>query len=264
MNEAIGKLGFGVPASGDESLISELARKAEQLGYAQFWVNDTPAADGLLAARWAADATETINIGIGVLPLDRRDPVSIANDLQRHALPIERTIVGVGAGFSPHPRRTVADGVQEIRKLLGPDIILATAAMGDRMMALGAAIADMVLLNWVTADWLTYSTTVIRGGEAAGRAPAKMAAYVRVGAGPAGAAAVREEAERYAMLPHYAKHFSAMNVEPGEVGISGSPDEIASALMPFRKRLDVTVVRAVGPEDLKALLEVAEAAAPVK
>ncbi|MGH2689252.1 MAG: LLM class flavin-dependent oxidoreductase, partial [Actinomycetota bacterium] len=72
------------------------------------------------------------------------------------------------------------------------------------------------------------------------------------------------EAARYASMPHYGRHFDAMGVPPGSVGVAaGDADEAAAALEPYRAALDTLVVRAL-PADatLASHLEVATAARP--
>lgn len=67
------KRGFGISAAATLSaLIAPLAAAAEANGYDSFLVNDTPGSDGFEALRRAAEVTESIRLGVGVIPIDRR------------------------------------------------------------------------------------------------------------------------------------------------------------------------------------------------
>jgi hypothetical protein len=68
-------------------IIRATAREAEALGYSSFWVNHPGSMDGLGALAHAAGDTRRIELGIGVIPLHTRGPVSIAEGVKRHALP---------------------------------------------------------------------------------------------------------------------------------------------------------------------------------
>src|ERR1700736_6898551 len=104
------KLGLGVAAGPDPEQLAQLAAAAQALGYASIWSNDTPSGEGLLQlSRWAA-TSETIELGVGVLALDRHKPAEIAARALLLGLPEARTVIGVGAGIDRQPPVAVRAG----------------------------------------------------------------------------------------------------------------------------------------------------------
>jgi probable F420-dependent oxidoreductase len=110
------RIGIHLPQFGRASspqAISEAARLAEQLGFADVWVSDhvaIPAAqdypspylyDPLLTLTWAAAATERIGLGTSVLVVPQHTPLALANALASlDALSGGRLTVGAGVGWS--------------------------------------------------------------------------------------------------------------------------------------------------------------------
>lgn len=108
----------------------EHARIAEQLGFQRVWMYDSPA---LCADVWtqlcrAADRTERIGLGSGVLVPALRHPMVTASAIATlvGAAGQDRVTVGVGSGFTgrlsmgkrPVPWRQVADYVRTVQALL--------------------------------------------------------------------------------------------------------------------------------------------------
>ena len=102
---------FGRASSPDS--ITEAARLAEQLGFADVWVSDhiaIPAAqdypspylyDPLLTLAWAAAATTTVGLGTSVLVVPQHNPLALANSLASlDALSGGRLTIGAGVGWS--------------------------------------------------------------------------------------------------------------------------------------------------------------------
>src|ERR687894_3021144 len=90
--------GFGVAGALPHDVIRVLAAAAEEAGYHTFWVNDTPHGDGLASLRAAAEVTSQIQLGVGVIPLDRQPADLIARRVDELSLPQQRLIVGIGSG----------------------------------------------------------------------------------------------------------------------------------------------------------------------
>ena len=84
-------LGFGVVAGLAPHLLAEMAREVERLGYGSFWINDggRPDADGLAGLAVVAAAVPTLDLGVGVLPLDRWTPAEIARHVIDLRLPLQ-------------------------------------------------------------------------------------------------------------------------------------------------------------------------------
>jgi len=258
-------LGFGIPATGDARRAGEIAVRVEQLGYSTIWTNDTPAADGLLTAAHMADATETIRIGIGVVAVDRRPSEEIAESVRELELPLDRLVLGVGAGSSAAPLIIVRKAVEELRDLLGPEPRLAVAAMGRLMCMLAGEVADTVLLNWMVPRRIEWAASqVAKGSRRSGRDDMpRLAAYVRAAIGNGATERIGREAARYNRYPAYARHFSAMGERFEAVGVSDEKGDYPRRLADYDRVLDEVVVRALPASDsVASTLAVAEASAP--
>ena len=75
--------GLGITAGLEAGLVRDLAARCEQLGYHSLSSNDEPAASGLETLAHLAAATPRIELGVGVLPLDRYEPAEIAAGIDR-------------------------------------------------------------------------------------------------------------------------------------------------------------------------------------
>ena len=240
--------GFALYAGVAPEVIRAAAREAEAAGYTSFWVNYPGPVDGLAALALAAVETRRIALGVGVVPLHTVGPARIAQDVRANALPLDRLLLGVG---SPNPGSLarVRAGVDRLRAELPARLVV--AALGPRMCQLAGAVADGVLLNWVTPEHARTSAGWVReSAAAAGRAVPRLLAYVRVAVGAAGIARLEEEGRRYDAIPAYGAHFARMGVPPAATGVgapsaSAVPDELAR----WEGVLDEVVVRAITPRD---------------
>jgi alkanesulfonate monooxygenase SsuD/methylene tetrahydromethanopterin reductase-like flavin-dependent oxidoreductase (luciferase family) len=254
------KRGFGIAAATLSSLIAPLAAAAEANGYDTFWVNDTPGSDGFEALRKAAEVTKSIRLGVGVIPIDRRPAEEIVEAIGSMKLPIERLIVGIGAGAELYGSLdNVRSAVQAIRA--GAGVPVAVGALGPKMVALGAKEADAVLLNWLTPRQAKFSTQEIRNRQGESH-HCEIVAYVRV-ATPEGFEQLTGEGDRYASVPQYARHFARMQAQPLQTCAYGTKEKIQSGLAAFDKEVDETVVRAVSDrETLDAYMGILKSAKP--
>jgi alkanesulfonate monooxygenase SsuD/methylene tetrahydromethanopterin reductase-like flavin-dependent oxidoreductase (luciferase family) len=252
--------GFGIAAATLSSLIAPLAAAAEANGYDTFWVNDTPGADGFDALRRAAEATGSIRLGVGVIPIDRRPPDEIIRAIEEMKLPRERLIVGVGAGSELYGSLdNVGAAVQAIREASG--VPIAVGALGPKMVALAARDADAVLLNWLTPRQVKLSTQEVRSRQGEGH-HCEVIAYVRV-ALPEGFEQLTGEGDRYASAPQYARHFARMQAQPLQTCAYGTRDKIQRGLAAFDQEVDEVVVRAVSErETLDAYMGILKTAKP--
>ena len=151
--------GFGVAGALPHDIVRELAPAAEAAGYRTFWVNDTPNGDGLASLQVAAEATSTIQLGIGVIPLDRQSAMTIARQVEALGLPQERVLVGIGSGSQKGGLQRVWDGAQELEQALQAVIIV--GALGPKMCALAGGGSDGVLLNWLTPSYVAPSAALV-------------------------------------------------------------------------------------------------------
>ena len=66
--------GLGISAGLDAGLARDLAMGGEQLGYHLLWSNDEPGSASLETLAHFAAAAPQLELGVGVLPLDRHQP----------------------------------------------------------------------------------------------------------------------------------------------------------------------------------------------
>jgi alkanesulfonate monooxygenase SsuD/methylene tetrahydromethanopterin reductase-like flavin-dependent oxidoreductase (luciferase family) len=253
--------GFGIAAATLSSLVAPLAAAAEANGYDTFWVNDTPGSDGFEALRKAAEVTNTIRLGVGVIPIDRRPPDTIVRAIEEKQLPKDRLIVGVGAGGELYGSLdNVREAINIIRTEAG--VPVAVGALGPKMVALAAREADAVLLNWLTPRQAKLSTQEVRSRQGEAH-HCEVIAYVRV-ALPEGFEQLAGEGDRYASFPQYARHFSRMQAQPLATCAYGTKDKIQRGLAAFDAEVEETVVRAVSDrETIDAYMGILRTARPV-
>lgn len=265
--------GFGVASAISLDVIQASAQAAESLDYVTFWVNDTSSGDGLTALARAAAVTSHIELGVGVIPLSRRSPAGIIDQVRALTapqaesnelhLPIDRLRLGIGSGSGPGGLERVREGIRVLKAALNIDVII--AALGPKMCRLAGEEADGVLFNWLTPEYAwTLTGYVEEGAAAAGRKAPERYAYVRVALGSDAARRLTQEAAVYAAIPAYAAHFARMGVTPVDASIAAdTPGALQTALEAWDGVLDQVIVRAVTAHDTtEELLALARAAAP--
>jgi alkanesulfonate monooxygenase SsuD/methylene tetrahydromethanopterin reductase-like flavin-dependent oxidoreductase (luciferase family) len=258
-----GRRGFGVAATLCDAELRIVSRAAEDAGYATFWVNDDPDGEGLAALRAAADATSSIRLAVGLIPLDRRTPRQIAARVDALGLPTDRLTIGVGAGATPGGPSRVRAGVSALRDLT--DAQLAVGALGPRMCQLAADVADVVLLDWPTPGHArTQQSEIERAAAAVERTRPVLAGYVFTALGAAAIQRLESAARHYAAVPAYAAHFRRIGIDPLEATVAGTtPTQITQGLAAFDDVWEQTVVRAtVEAETSAAYLRLLTVAAP--
>jgi alkanesulfonate monooxygenase SsuD/methylene tetrahydromethanopterin reductase-like flavin-dependent oxidoreductase (luciferase family) len=257
--------GLGVTAGLDAGLARELAAHGEQLGYHSLWCNDEPAARGLDTLAEFATATARVELGVGVLPLHRYRPAEIAEEVDRLGLDPARLWLGIGSGALSRQIDPLQRAVAELRALLPDATRVVVAAMRPRLCRLAGAIADGVLLNWMPPGQAARAREVVReGAEEHGRTAPVVASYVRVAVGSGAKRRLREEEGFYRTINEdHRKHFAAMNVPVGSVGIAASQrSEVVEALAEYHPALDLPIVRVLATADTTSLRAVMSAAAP--
>ena len=100
--------GLGVDAGLDPGLARDLAARCAELGYASLWSNDEPGAPGLETLAHFAEAAPELDLGVGVLPIDRHPPAAIAAAVERLGLDPARLWLGIGSGTLPTADRAAA------------------------------------------------------------------------------------------------------------------------------------------------------------
>jgi alkanesulfonate monooxygenase SsuD/methylene tetrahydromethanopterin reductase-like flavin-dependent oxidoreductase (luciferase family) len=199
------------------------------------------------------------------LPLHRYQPAQIAAEIDRLGLDPTRLWVGIGSGALPRQIDALRRAVAELRTLLPDTTRVMVAAMRPRLCRLGGAIADGVLLNWMLPAQAARAREWVREGAADQRRPPPVvASYLRVAVGPGATRRLRAEEGFYRTINEaHSRHFAAMDVPVGSVGIAASRrPELLEALASYHSALDLPIVRVLADRDLVSLIDVIRAAAP--
>jgi alkanesulfonate monooxygenase SsuD/methylene tetrahydromethanopterin reductase-like flavin-dependent oxidoreductase (luciferase family) len=256
---------LGIDAGLDPGLARDLAARCQALGYHSLWSNDDPGAPGLeTLANFAAGAPE-LELGVGVLPLQRYEPAAIVAEIDRLGLDPARLWLGIGSGSLRPQIDPLRRATAELRERLPDAARIVIAAMRPRLCRLGGEIADGVLLNWMLPDGAARAREWVREAAAdAGREPPLVASYVRVAVGP-GAQERLDAMEGFyrTLTPGQVAHFDALDVPLGTVGVAeSSAAAVRQGLEPYDPALDLTIARVLAEPEADALTAVAEAAAP--
>ena len=239
--------GFALYAGVAPEIIRATAREAEGLGYSSFWVNHPGPMDGLGALAHAATDTRRIELGIGVIPLHTRGPESITEGVKRHALPLDRLLLGVG---SPNP-----EALKRVRAGLAPSAIRSRRDYRRRARSedvparrRGRRRRAPQLAHTRARAGLRRSRARGRGGGEA--AAPKIFAYVRLAIGEAGRAKLAEEGDRYGVHPRLRRQLRAHGRKP--VATASPPrtrGRCPRALARWRGAVDEVVLRAITAKD---------------
>jgi alkanesulfonate monooxygenase SsuD/methylene tetrahydromethanopterin reductase-like flavin-dependent oxidoreductase (luciferase family) len=254
---------FGVAAGLDPEVAGPLAARCAELGYDSIWSNDHPGAKGLETLKVFAEAAPSLDLGVGVIAIDRTPPGVIAEDIERLGLDPARLWIGVGAGFSKKPRTTMSEQLATLRDAL-PDCRVVLAAMGPRMCELAGASYDGAFFNWMTPEFAAGAREHVEKGAAdAGRETPPIFGYVRTAVGPDAAERLAKEESFYRDLhPGYRNHFDRLDEPEGTVGIAAPNAAAAQDALAAYRALDTIVVRGLASAKTEAMTAVAEAAAP--
>ena len=264
--------GFGITAGYGRAILEPLAAEVARLGYETLWANDSarPEADGLADLAVIHAAAPDLDLGVGVIPLDKRPPEQIAADIRRLDLPLDRLRLGVGSGAElARPLDLVRRGVADLRSLL-PTATIFVAALGPRMCDARRRSRRRRPAELGAAGPTPLGRRARRppAPNPLGRAPGDVAiwTYVRAAVGPAARERLGREAARYATSPAYGRQFTEMGAPFDEVGVwvdtSIEPRAPLSVqLESYRPRSTASSVRALPAEPaLDDLLAIARAA----
>ncbi|MEU6147530.1 LLM class flavin-dependent oxidoreductase [Streptomyces sp. NPDC047081] len=140
--------GIGVDSRAGPNRVLELAQLADSLGYTSFWFNVIGAdQDPFPMLEAVVAGTERIDVGIGVIPLDLHPPGRLSERLSGLSFDVRRAILGLGSGAArERPLGLVKAGLEQVRSAI-PELRLAVGGMGPRMISLGAAQADALVLS---------------------------------------------------------------------------------------------------------------------
>ena len=188
--------------------VTEIARLAEDLGFADLWIPDQSFHhDPFLLLSRCADATSVIRLGVAVTNPVSRHPVQIARAAATLGMISEgRFVLGLGAGNrtrvlpalglpTDRPAARIAEAIDVCRRLLRgeevsvsgptlsltevrldvgvlPEIPIFVGSRGPRVLRLAGAMADGVFVEAMcTPEGLDYAMGEVEGGARdAGRA----------------------------------------------------------------------------------------------
>ena len=256
--------GFGVAAGLDPEVARPLAARCQELGYVSMWSNDHPGASGLETLAEFAKGAPTIDLGVGVIAIDRTPPEQIAADLAASGLDPARLWLGVGAGFSKKPLTAMREALPTLREALPDEVRIVLAAMGPKMCALAGASYDGAFFNWMTPGFAAGARQKVEAGAAdAGREAPPVFGYVRTAVGPDAAERLAKEESFYRDLHKgYRDHFDRLGEPEGTVGVAAADSEQAQSLLAEYTALDTIVVRGLASAKVEPMTGVATAAAP--
>jgi alkanesulfonate monooxygenase SsuD/methylene tetrahydromethanopterin reductase-like flavin-dependent oxidoreductase (luciferase family) len=253
---------FGVAAGLDPEVARPLAARCAELGYASIWSNDHPGAKGLETLAVFAEAAPRVELGVGVIAIDRTPPETIAADIERVGIDPAKLWLGVGAGFSKKPLTAMREALPELREKL-PGVRLVLAAMGPKMCALAGAEYDGAFFNWMTPDFAAGAREKVEAGADGSRPQTPpIFGYVRTAVGPDAAERLAKEESFYRDLHKgYRDHFDRLGEPEGTVGVAASNAAATQDALAAYSALDTIVVRGLASAKVEPMTAVAEAAA---
>jgi probable F420-dependent oxidoreductase len=262
----------------------DLLTLAEHKGYDSVWLPESMGRDACTELTALALASQRIRLGTGIVPVFTRLPTIAAAAMATAATVAPgRVILGVGIGHQgsledghgvsfSRPLQHVREFVSIARRLLAEGQITYTgeiytikhyeldtpppqpvpvyvAALRPQMLRLAGAVADGVLMNWATPDYVRQAIEFVRqGAEAAGRSlgDVHIASYLRTCVTDTPEVveqASREQIARYASMVYYQRYFAS-------IGFAGETEAIARAWQQGDK---TAASRAVTPQMIRSL-----------
>src|SRR3954469_1945207 len=255
--------GFGVAAGLDPEVATSLAARCAELGYSSVWSNDHPGANGLDTLAAFAEGSDSIDLGVAVMALDRHGPAEINARIGSLGLDRGRLWIGVGAGFSKRPLTTMREALPALGEAI-PGVRLILAAMGPKMSALAGGGFDGAFLNWMTPEFAAGARESVHSGAAeADREWPPGLGYVRTAVGDDAKERLAKEESFYRDLHDGSRRqFARLDRPTGTVGVAAADADQASRALDDYDALDVVVVRGLASATLEAMGAVAVAAAP--
>ena len=262
----------------------DLVNLAEGKGYDSAWLPESMGRDALGELTALLAMSQRIRIGTGIVPVYARLPTIAAAAISTAAnVAPGRPILGLGIGHQSalqdghgipfsKPLQHVREFATIVRKLLHdgqvsyagdvynikhfqleapppqpPPIYI--AALRPRMLRLAGAVADGVLMNWVSLDYVSQAIAHIReGAEAAGRSldDITIASYLRTCVTDTPEIveqATRQQLARYASRVYYERFFASI----------GFPAEATAIAQAWQRGDSEAAVNAVTDPMIKAV-----------
>ncbi|HOA86710.1 MAG: LLM class flavin-dependent oxidoreductase [Microbacteriaceae bacterium] len=200
---------IGIAGTLGPEAAARIAVAAEAAGFSGLWVNEIAGADalGMLAA--AAEASASLTLATGVIPVDRRPGAEIAEHVARLGLPADRLMIGIGSGKpGAGSLARVEAAIAEIREASTARILI--GALGPRMRQLAAEQADGALMSWLTPQIAKAQAAEFHEIAPNGR----VSLYVRTAVDEAGVPRRDAETVAYAGYPAYKANYARLGMDP--------------------------------------------------
>jgi probable F420-dependent oxidoreductase len=278
------RIGVKVQNDAGIDVCLDLARYAERRGLDSVWVSEYRARDAITSMTLIGATTERVAIGSSIIPIYTRSPVTLGMSLAALSeIARGRVILGLGTSSEviverwngrerARPLSAMRDYVEIIRQVIAggqtdhdgavvgshgfsleldalaaPDARVYLAALGQKMLALGAEIGDGVLLNHLAVGYAAAARrhveqSAAQHGRHAGAV--QLATDLRVGLGAPSELARMREVQRK-QLASYGRvaPYNRFYVESGFVAE-------AAALRDAWKRGDVDAALAAVHDDM--------------
>jgi alkanesulfonate monooxygenase SsuD/methylene tetrahydromethanopterin reductase-like flavin-dependent oxidoreductase (luciferase family) len=240
----VGHRGFVLPGNLDHSTLGDLAAQVEQSGYEWVWITvigADPSPASLMHAALAA--TSTIQVGLGVIPLDRFTGDDIAREAVALGVTPQRSTFGFGVG------QAYSGAAQRMQEQLtafhvrAPELSTAVGTYSAGVLRVAGSLGSSLVLNWMTpsrAAWALEQT----GSDASSGAPA---AYVYVSAahGPDAQARIAQSMQAFGTTAHHRRNQQAMDLTR-PIGIAAeSAADVEAALCGYWE--DPRIVPVINP-----------------
>jgi probable F420-dependent oxidoreductase len=180
----LGKLGVWVGMDGMSAVTAAaFAKRVEDRGYSALWIPEGRGRNALVLASWLLSHTQTLIVATGIANIYARDAVAMASGqraLAEHSG--GRFLLGVGVSHRPmveavrghsygKPVATMRGYLQAMREAPygapqpADKPLTVVAALGPRMMALSAELADGAHPYNTTADHTAQARAILGGGK---------------------------------------------------------------------------------------------------
>lgn len=253
---------------------TEVARRAQDLGFGSFWTAETTGPESFTTLAAVGAAAPGLDLGTGVIPLQLRSPTltAMAAATLQALHPDREILVGLGISspvvtetwhgvpYGDRPLARVREYVELLRLCLQgepvsfdgdfhrvrrfrlgvrlgerrPRIVL--AALNPAMLRLAGEVADGVLLNYLPASHVRWSVEQVRKGGAA-----TVYAYVHAGVCERedGIDLARRDLFSYAVVDAYAASFerAGFGDEVAEIRARHDADDREGALAAVSDRM---------------------------
>lgn len=176
--------GYGVGLSGltPPADLGSLAALAEEAGYDSVWVSVLAGrTDPVDLLRVVCEATTTVEVGLGLVPLEAFKPGPLADAARRTADRRISIMIGAGGVRTGAPK-AVAAAVEELR-LRAPQAEVGPGGYGERVLGTARRGAGGILLNWSSPEHARQAADLAFGGGTDGPARPRVHVYLPTAVG---------------------------------------------------------------------------------